>query len=63
MVAFIQSYGLWFALALVFIAMHLFGRGCCCPRDRRRESQAARRDLGESPRLEKAAEVPSKPTR
>lgn len=29
MIEFVQTYGLWIALAGVFVAMHLFGRGCC----------------------------------
>ena len=29
MVEFVQSYGLWIALAGVFVAMHWFGIGCC----------------------------------
>ncbi len=29
MLEFIQAYGLWIALAGVFVAMHWFGRGCC----------------------------------
>ena len=26
---FLESYGLWVALAAVFLAMHWFGKGCC----------------------------------
>jgi hypothetical protein len=29
MIEFVQNYGLWIALAGVFVAMHWFGRGCC----------------------------------
>ncbi len=29
MMEFLQSYGLWIVLAVVFIAMHRFGVGCC----------------------------------
>jgi hypothetical protein len=29
MIEFLQSYGLWIALAGVFFAMHRFGMGCC----------------------------------
>jgi hypothetical protein len=26
---FLSSYGLWILLALIFVGMHIFGRGCC----------------------------------
>ena len=29
MIEFAQNYGLWIALAGVFVAMHWFGIGCC----------------------------------
>ena len=29
MIEFLQTYGLWIALAVVFFAMHRFGMGCC----------------------------------
>ena len=29
MIEFAQSYGLWIALAGVFVAMHWIGKGCC----------------------------------
>jgi hypothetical protein len=29
MIEFLQTYGLWIALAGVFIIMHRFGMGCC----------------------------------
>ncbi len=29
MIEFLQSYGLWIALAGVFVAMHWFGKGYC----------------------------------
>jgi hypothetical protein len=29
MIEFVQSYGLWIALAGIFVAMHWFGKGCC----------------------------------
>ncbi len=29
MIEFLQTYGLWIALAGVFIVMHRFGMGCC----------------------------------
>ena len=29
MVEFLQDYGLWVALAGIFVAMHWFGAGCC----------------------------------
>ena len=29
MIEFLQNYGLWIALAGVFVAMHRFGMGCC----------------------------------
>jgi hypothetical protein len=63
MVVFVQTYGLWIALAFVFITMHWFGRGCCGRSDIRRESQPTRRDLGQTSGVEKPAEVPSKSTR
>jgi hypothetical protein len=34
MIEFAQNYGLWIALAGIFIAMHWFGRGCCGGRQR-----------------------------
>jgi hypothetical protein len=41
MIEFAQTYGLWIALATVFVAMHWFGRGCCGGRvgQRQREEQ------------------------
>jgi hypothetical protein len=34
MIEFLQNYGLWIALAGVFVAMHWFGMGCCGGRQR-----------------------------
>lgn len=63
MVAFIQSYGLWIALAFVFAAMHWFGRGCCGGGHHRDESerQAARGDPGKSVPTAKALTRPPRP--
>ncbi len=40
MLEFVQSYGLWIALAGVFVAMHWFGMGCCGGRQGRRKGQS-----------------------
>ena len=40
MVEFVQSYGLWIALAGVFVAMHWFGMGCCGGRQRQGQRNA-----------------------
>ena len=37
MVGFLQDYGLWIALAGVFLAMQWFGMGCCGGHRNRRE--------------------------
>jgi hypothetical protein len=37
MVGFLQDYGLWIALAGVFVAMQWFGMGCCGGRRSPRE--------------------------
>jgi hypothetical protein len=40
MVGFLQDYGLWIALAGVFLAMQWFGMGCCGGHRSRRESES-----------------------
>ncbi len=47
MVEFLQSYGLWIALAGVFVAMHWFGRGCCGGGHRQLPTQSNRGAVGE----------------
>jgi hypothetical protein len=37
MIEFLQSYGLWIALAGVFVGMHWFGMGCCGGRRHEKE--------------------------
>lgn len=54
MVEFAQTYGLWIALAGVFIAMHWFGMGCCGRRDGRKPTQGNEDIAGETPGGEKA---------
>ncbi len=39
MIEFAQNYGLWIALAGVFIAMHWFGMGCCGGRRQEKPTQ------------------------
>ncbi len=39
MIEFAQNYGLWIALAGVFIAMHWFGMGCCSGRREEKPTQ------------------------
>ncbi len=41
MIEFVQTYGLWIALAGVFVAMHWFGRGCCGGGHRQMPTQSA----------------------
>jgi hypothetical protein len=40
MAGFLQDYGLWIALAGVFIAMQWFGMGCCGGHRNRREESS-----------------------
>lgn len=56
MVEFVQAYGLWVALAGVFIAMHWFGMGCCGRRDGRKPTQRQEDTAGGAPGGDKASE-------
>lgn len=58
MAAFVQTYGLWIALALVFIAMHWFGRGCCGGGHHGSEDEPSRDDPGERAGVGNATGVP-----
>jgi hypothetical protein len=44
MAEFLSSYGLWILLAGIFVAMHMFGMGCCGghghPKGSRRKDEA-----------------------
>jgi hypothetical protein len=60
MIEFIQNYGLWIALAGVFVAMHWFGRGCCGGRQRQGQGQRTEGRSDEGPRDDKAREVTPK---
>ena len=57
MVEFAQTYGLWIALAGVFIAMHWFGMGCCGRRNGRRPNQRQEDIAGGAPGGEKASQA------
>ena len=58
MIEFAQTYGLWIALAGVFVAMHWFGMGCCGGRQRQGQGTEGGSDQG--PRDDKAREVTPK---
>ena len=64
MVEFAETYGLWIALAGVFIAMHWFGMGCCGGRQRQRQRQGQGQGTeggsDQGPRDNKAREVTPK---
>jgi hypothetical protein len=46
MIEFVQSYGLWIALAGIFVAMHWFGKGCCGGAHRQTPKQAGQDAAG-----------------
>ena len=56
MLEFVQSYGLWIALAGVFVAMHWFGMGCCGGRQRQGRGQRTEDIAAGAPGSEKAPE-------
>ena len=58
MLDFIQSYGLWIALAGVFVAMHWFGMGCCGGGHRQRPTENTQGGPGERPKGEQPSEAP-----
>lgn len=58
MIEFVQSYGLWIALAGVFVAMHWFGRGCCGGGHRQTPTQSAQGTPGEGVKGERESETP-----
>jgi hypothetical protein len=60
MVEFVQSYGLWIALAGVFVAMHWFGMGCCGGRRRENSAEPSERAAGKSPGSENVSEASPK---
>ena len=62
MVEFLQSYGLWIALAGVFVAMHWFGRGCCGGGHRQRPTQDSQGLPGQTEKAEKTSEGVPKST-
>jgi len=62
MVEFLQSYGLWIALAGVFVAMHWFGKGCCGGGHRQGPGQGDQGVLGEREKAEKTSEGVPKST-
>ncbi len=57
MIEFVQSYGLWIALAGVFVAMHWFGMGCCGGQRREKSTQPSEKVAGRTPGSEKASEA------
>ena len=57
MLEFIQAYGLWIALAGVFVAMHWFGAGCCGGRRRERSASPSEKAVGGSPGSETASDA------
>ncbi len=60
MVEFAQTYGLWIALAGVFIAMHWFGMGCCGGGNREKPGQSDKGVAGGRPGSESASGTPPK---
>lgn len=62
MVAFLQEYGLWIALAGVFVAMQWFGMGCCGGHRHRREDGRADHGTDEAAKTEGATGAAPKPT-
>jgi hypothetical protein len=54
MIEFVQNYGLWIALAGVFVAMHWFGMGCCGGH-RKPPAQRNQEINGEGPKGDKAS--------
>lgn len=57
MIEFVQSYGLWIALAGVFVGMHWFGMGCCGGRRREKSTQPGEKVAGRGSGSEKASEA------
>ena len=60
MIEFAQNYGLWIALAGVFVAMHWFGMGCCGGRNRKKPGQSDKEVAGGRPGSESASGTPPK---
>jgi len=54
---FILAYGLWIALAGVFVAMHWFGAGCCGGRRRSRSALPSEKAAGGSPGSETVSDA------
>ena len=60
MAVFLQDYGLWIALGVVFIAMQWFGMGCCGGHRHRREGSDHAHPSEGPAKTEGAPDVPQK---
>ena len=62
MIEFLQTYGLWIALAGVFFIMHRFGMGCCGGGHHHTLARRDQATSGENGRGEKPSQPVSKST-